>query len=353
MQWTNALGQLYQGSSYGGVRGIIPYQTTDTTGGAFPGGSLRWGNLGSDNGVEFDLIATVTSSPAAYADTVAVEYVSPQSSGATQALFTTAGYACLGFGLRPSLCASGSTLDVITARCSDGTPTTTRAAEFDFRFVEAGTTTSMPPFSAMYTTFYDVDGDVVDGGSVYEYVSVLGASVSSIAYTSTLVGGTFSPSGALYAEASQNVNVQTDFFADTATPPAVSLPAIAAFEVLGRSAFKVLLGGRSSAPSQNDRGYCFSMVRPELGLACPPAAPPPPHPPTSPSPSFPSGICALDFVHVAREDESDPERFVFEPDGSLVSACSRTFPVGVPLTSSTRCCGPQCKLPSPSPARMW
>ena len=116
MQWTDALGQLHQGSPSGGIRGRVPYLATDTTGGAFPGGSLRWGNLGSDNGVEFDLIATVTSSPAAYADTVVVEYVSPQSTGATQALFTTAGYACLGFGLRPSLCPSGSTLDAVTAR---------------------------------------------------------------------------------------------------------------------------------------------------------------------------------------------------------------------------------------------
>ena len=43
------------------------------------------------------------------------------------------------------------------------------------------------------------------------------------------------------AIATQNVNVQTDFAADPATPPAISLPAISAFEVEGFTARHDLL----------------------------------------------------------------------------------------------------------------
>jgi len=87
---------------------------------------------------------------------------------------------------------------------------------------------------------------------------------------------------------------------------------------------------------------------PPLPPLCPPSSPPspsspfpsppptlpdgaprfPPYPslplPLKPPPAFPPPLppplgCKLDFVHVILEDESDPTRFVFEPDGSLVS----------------------------------
>ena len=114
-----------------GISGLIPYLATDTTGGAFPGGSVRWRNLGFDNGLAFDLLVTVSAQPTYYSDTVAIEYWNPQSSFTTQAIYTTAGFACLGFGKRISLCESGASLDATTASCSDGTPTILRAAEFD------------------------------------------------------------------------------------------------------------------------------------------------------------------------------------------------------------------------------
>ena len=84
-----------------------------------------------------------------------------------------------------------------------------------------------------------------------------------MAPSSTLQGGTFEPSGALYASATQNINVPTDFSATPANPPEVSLPAIAAFEVRGASSFMVLLGGRSSIPGQNDRGVSASAFEPD------------------------------------------------------------------------------------------
>ena len=132
MQWTDAAGQLYNASPDAALVGVVPYTTTDTTGGAFPGGSVRWSNLGSDNGVVFDLLVTVSSSPSVYADTVAISYTNPQSSAVSQAASTTLGYVCLGVGVVPSSCASGAALDQSTANCVDGSPTTFNAAEFDF-----------------------------------------------------------------------------------------------------------------------------------------------------------------------------------------------------------------------------
>eukprot|EP00966_Prymnesium_polylepis_P295778 6831133-Prymnesium_polylepis.1 len=81
----------------------------------------------------------------------------------------------------------------------------------------------------------------------------------------------------------QTSNVPTDFFVHPATPSPASLPGIAAFELQSASSFNVLLGGRSSLPYQNDRGYCFAIVEPDLGYSCPPSPPSPPRaPPSSP-----------------------------------------------------------------------
>ena len=110
---------------------------------------------------------------------------------------------------------SGSAVDGESTECADGTPTTMRGGEFDFRFVEAGTSTLMPAFERVYASFYDVDGDrtVRPSGlrGVRELVSVLGATSRTFAPSSTLEGGVFQPSEALYALASSNTNVPVDF----------------------------------------------------------------------------------------------------------------------------------------------
>ena len=274
MQWTDADGIVRSGSSVPAAASI------------FPAGSVRYANLGRDGGHTFDLLITVASVPSHYADSVAVGYHSPSSGSAVrQAALTPAGFACLGLGVRTSTCASGAALDAATARCADGTPTTLRAAEFDFSFVQSGTTTPMAPFGAVHTTFFDVDGDDFSA-RLFEFVSILGASSLTLAPSTTLEGGTFEPSGALYAIASQSIGVPTDFSANPATPPAVSLPAIASFRVEGASQFKVLVGGRSSEFYASDRGFCFAMLQPELGVSCPPPPLPPfpPSPPLSPPP---------------------------------------------------------------------
>ena len=282
MQWTDANGQVYNGSPANGIVGIVPFQTTDTTGGAFPGGSVRWSNLGSDNGVAFDLLVTVPAQPSTYANTVSVTYSSPQSSFSSQAILTAQGYACLGFSLSPSTCLTGAAVDQVTASCADGTPTTLSASEFDFTFVRSGTTTQMPTFAQSFLTFVDVDGDAQTGGNLYELVSVLSAGVLSTttAASSPLQTGQFSPSGARFAIATQPINVPTDFTVSSATPSAVSLPAIVAFDLRAVSAMKVLLGGRSSVPVQAERGYCFTMTWPDGLPSC--TVSPPPAPPLAP-----------------------------------------------------------------------
>ena len=217
MEWHDANGQLFTGTPNGGLSALIPYEATDTSGGAFPGGSIRWRNLGSDNGQPFDLLVTVSSNPAVYSETVAVEYNTQISSIASQGVFTTAGYACIGFGVRPSLCVTGS-LVLATATCSDGSEPVTRAAEFSFQFVKAGTLEAVDPFALMYTTFFDVDGDTVNGGEVYEFVTILGATRTIIAPSSTVETDVFSPSEALYASSTGNVNIDTDFSVNPRTP---------------------------------------------------------------------------------------------------------------------------------------
>ena len=135
MEWTDATGNIYTGQM------IIPATMAGSTHGAFPGGSLRWRSLGVDSPGEIDLLVTVSEPASEYSEQLEVEYWSPASSSAPQAVFFENGFACLGFGMRPSICESGATLDATTASCSDGTPTITRAAEFDFSFVRSSTNT--------------------------------------------------------------------------------------------------------------------------------------------------------------------------------------------------------------------
>ena len=91
------------------------------------------------------------------------------------------------------------------------------------QFVQTGTTTQMPAFERSYMTFLDVDGDVENGNSLYELVSILSPGVASAttAASTTLESGQFSPSQALYASATQSVNVQTDFAVSPASPSTV------------------------------------------------------------------------------------------------------------------------------------
>eukprot|EP00966_Prymnesium_polylepis_P299600 6923424-Prymnesium_polylepis.1 len=124
MEWTDAAGTLYTG------QWMIPPGATDATGGAFPGGSVRWKNVGVNEGSTFDLLMSVPQTPGSYSDDeLQLGYASPAS--ATQAATLTAGYVCLGLGVETAQCASGAALNSANARCSDGTPTTMRGAEFD------------------------------------------------------------------------------------------------------------------------------------------------------------------------------------------------------------------------------
>ena len=103
-----------------------------------------------------------------------------------------------------------------------------------------------------------------------ELIAVLGATSRVVTPSSTLEAGVFLPSEALYVIASTTVNVPTDFNTNPQTPSAEFTDGIVSFEVTGASTFKVLLAGRSSEDPtwQSDRGYCFAMVRPDIGVDC-------------------------------------------------------------------------------------
>ena len=128
---------------------------SDTSGGAFPRGSLRWKNVGTYESVTFDLLVTIATEPNSYGVYFPIEYVSPVSESASQAVFSQSGFACLGLGVRTSYCPSGATLSA-QGRCPDGTDSVVPSAEFTFEFVEAGSTRPMPPFPSVPVTFYDV-----------------------------------------------------------------------------------------------------------------------------------------------------------------------------------------------------
>ena len=124
MEWTNSNGVLYTGqpdATTGAT--LIDAQATDATAGAFPRGSLRFVNavtgVGND-GTTLDLLITVSPS--------VTIYTSPERINASglaafqnpttqfrQAILTREGYACLGTGIRPSVCASGADTDVCPA----------------------------------------------------------------------------------------------------------------------------------------------------------------------------------------------------------------------------------------------
>ena len=79
MQWTDALEQIHTGSPSGSIPSMVPFLATDTTGGAFPRGSVRWLRLGQDSGTLFDLLVTVSPEPTFYSSDIAVEYWNPRS----------------------------------------------------------------------------------------------------------------------------------------------------------------------------------------------------------------------------------------------------------------------------------
>ena len=84
LEWTDANGAVYTGQE------LIPAEATDTTGGALPGGSVRWRNVGSFEGQPFDLLVTVPSEPSLYSERVSIAYTSPLRAGVRQALVALA-----------------------------------------------------------------------------------------------------------------------------------------------------------------------------------------------------------------------------------------------------------------------
>ena len=146
---------------------------------------MRWRNIGSFQDQTFDLLVTVPTLPSLYSERIVVAYTRPLTAGVQQAL-SFGSFACLGVGILTSACASGSGLDATTAECSDGTPITMYGSEFEMQFVRSGSSDAMPAFERFYISFFDVDGDSVDGFSVYELQAVLGAVSLETAPMSTL-----------------------------------------------------------------------------------------------------------------------------------------------------------------------
>lgn len=97
---------------------------------------------------------------------------------------------------------------------------------------------------------------------LYEINAVQGAQQTLIAPTSTLEPGMFTETESMYTLATLPHNVPTDMNVDINNVAEISKPAIGAFRIRDLNAFKVMVGGRSSLPGSNDRGYCFGMRQP-------------------------------------------------------------------------------------------
>ena len=81
----------------------------------------------------------------AYNDVVSVY---TDANPASQAVVTPQGFACIGFGLLPSTCASGSEVDSTTALCTDGTPITGRGEHPPFPPVSDAVFLLFTPYSS-------------------------------------------------------------------------------------------------------------------------------------------------------------------------------------------------------------
>ena len=131
----------------------------------FPGGSVRYTNIGVANGTAFDLYI-VEAAGSTYT------YTQPPSGIATAA--RSNGFACLGVGIAASTCSNGGTLPAgfspsLNPCEGEESSLVTGGAEFSFLFVESGTTTEFDVAQGsnnVQLTFYDIDGETDASGLV-------------------------------------------------------------------------------------------------------------------------------------------------------------------------------------------
>jgi len=340
MEWVNGAGTLKYPATTATPSIGVPYGVTgpDSISGdaAFPFGEVRFRNVAFDSlnggrGLDLLITAIPDSEMNVYSGSGPTQFnmsynspISPPNDAypASQIVLSAQGFACIGFGVFPSYCASGSEVSSGLATCEDGTPIVGRATEFLLRFVfndTKDTVTPTMPQSQIY--FWDVDGDYVNNGltpylntnmftpfnaapynygplvedfeAVHEINSVWGANRVDFAGTNVNIGSFGAPTWQSFIEGSQRVNIPTDFFTPPTTlpVPAVSEPALGVYRTNPETSSRVMIGARSavgklyipgrepnSVPPgalkiQNDRGYCFSMRSPEPICTCNDACP--------------------------------------------------------------------------------
>ena len=136
---------------------------TDTP---FPGGSVRFTNVGVANGTSFDLYVVETPG--------SLYTYTPPPSTAIAIAARSSGFACLGVGIAASTCSNGGTLPdgfspSLNPCVGEESSLVTDGAQFTFTFVESGTTTEFDVAqgeSSVQLTFYDIDGETESSGLV-------------------------------------------------------------------------------------------------------------------------------------------------------------------------------------------
>ena len=277
--------------------------------------------------IEFDLLITTVGTKlfpnernlGGYPDNVMpdhlLQYVSPDTVTTSQAQ-VVAGVMCLGFGVNRSPCLNTATErvdagvhpDKDTGKCPDGYRALNYGVEFHVRLVYPGTTHLITPPPAFGVTFYDVDGDMIEHSDGKEYALLEINGIRGSTQVTTAAGGIWNynlAAGGKMCPAPANDHEQGDCtdlepqrfataetFAVEAVAPfnhrtpfregagtygsrngypfdeAIARKAMAHFTMPRNNDFRVLIGGHSSFPEKNDRGYCFNFDYPDFEEKC-------------------------------------------------------------------------------------
>eukprot|EP00966_Prymnesium_polylepis_P223315 5167200-Prymnesium_polylepis.1 len=157
-------------------------------------------------------------------------------------------------------------------------PPGAHGGEFLFTYYRAGTNEELE-LDRLYLTFYDLDGEASDADNLQEIIAIPEAENIQLSAVTDVTVGIFPDVGIQYGlgERSNNPHLPSD----ARNPEEAAWPAMAAYDIRGRSKVHVLLGGTAGRQGST-RGFCFSHYMTSMPFNCPPSSPPPVPVPTTP-----------------------------------------------------------------------
>ena len=240
------------------------------------GGYVLFKNVGVNHltqGIDMKVqLASGTAEATLYGDSLRNRYVPPSSGSSyltwfgSQSATEYQGLVCLGVQIQAGPRHGG---------------------EFLFTYFKAGTLDELS-LGRMFLTFYDIDGEPLEGENVQEIIAIPEARYIQLATSTDVSVAVFADVGIEYGLGHKVNNKHIP--RDARDPPPESWTAMASYDIRNRSQMHVLLGG--VAGSTTNRGYCFTQYMTTMPVACPPSAPPLPHA-AGPHPPLPSRLPPL------------------------------------------------------------